>query len=82
MRTRLGEARAGDAGERRTEFWAWFEAVATILTDRQREALVLRYHDDLGDADIAAILGMSESSVRSLVARALAALRAHPGLLC
>lgn len=70
-----------DAGEPVTEFWLWFEAVARVLTDRQREALVLRYHQDLTDADIAAIMGVSESGVRSLVARALEALRARPELL-
>jgi RNA polymerase sigma-70 factor (ECF subfamily) len=81
---RLAVRRPGpppDAGEQATEFWLWFEAVARVLTDRQREALVLRYHDDLSDADIAAIMGMSESGVRSLVARALDALRARPELL-
>lgn len=70
-----------DVDARRTEFWSWFEAVGRVLTPRQREALVLRYQRDLGDADIAAILGMSESGVRSLVARALDVLRAHPELL-
>jgi RNA polymerase sigma-70 factor (ECF subfamily) len=69
----------GDAG--RVEFWSWFEAVSRVLTARQREALVLRYQRDLADADIGEILGISESAVRSLVARALAALRAHPELL-
>jgi RNA polymerase sigma-70 factor (ECF subfamily) len=72
---------SGDAGEQATEFWLWFEAVARVLTDRQREALILRYHDDLSDADIAAIMGMYASGVRSLVARALEALRARPELL-
>jgi DNA-directed RNA polymerase specialized sigma24 family protein len=43
--------------------------------------LVLRYQRDLTDADIASVLGMSESGVRSLVARAVEALRAHPELL-
>jgi RNA polymerase sigma factor (sigma-70 family) len=66
---------------REPEFWLWFEAVATVLTPRQREALVLRYERDLSDVEIAAILGLTESGVRSLVARALAVLRAHPELL-
>lgn len=69
------------AGEERAEFWAWFEAVSRVLTDRQREALVLRYQRDLTDADIAIALGLSESGVRSLVARAMGALRSHPELL-
>jgi len=74
-------ARAPDAGEARTEFWAWFEAIGTILTNRQREALVLRYGRDLTDTEIGEILGLSESGVRSLIARALASLREHPELL-
>ena len=76
----LGARGRADAGEERTEFWTWFDAVSRVLTDRQREVLVLRYHRDLTDADIAAVLGLSESGVRSLVARALGALRAHPEL--
>lgn len=69
------------AAEHEIEFWSWFDALSQALTPRQREALVLRYQRDLTDADIAMILGMSESGVRSLVARALEALRSHPELL-
>jgi RNA polymerase sigma factor (sigma-70 family) len=69
------------ADEERAEFWAWFDAVSRTLTDRQREALILRYQSDLSDAEIASVLGLSESGVRSLVARALDALRSHPELL-
>ena len=78
---RLGGDRAGDAGERRTEFWLWFDALCRLLTDRQREVLILRYQRDLSDADIGRIMDLSESGVRSLAARALDALRAHPELL-
>jgi RNA polymerase sigma-70 factor (ECF subfamily) len=70
-----------DPGQERAEFWTWFDAVSRVLTHRQREALVLRYQQDLSDADIASVLGLSESGVRSLVARALETLRAHPELL-
>lgn len=73
--------RREDAGEERTEFWDWFEAVSRVLTKRQREVLVLRYQHDLTQVDIARIMGVSESGVRSLIARALEALRAHPELL-
>ena len=79
--SRLGAPHDIDAGEPQTEFWAWFDAVSRVLTDRQREVLVLRYQRDLADADIATVLGISESGVRSLAARALEALRAHPELL-
>lgn len=78
---RLSTGDRTNGRERRTEFWAWFDAVSRILTDRQREALVLRYQRDLTDADIATILGLTESGVRSLIARALEALRSHPELL-
>ncbi|MBA2381575.1 MAG: sigma-70 family RNA polymerase sigma factor [Chloroflexi bacterium] len=82
-RLALGPSRPvrSDAGEAGTEFWLWFGAVARALTDRQREVLVLRYQRDLTDADIATIMGLSESGVRSLVARALEVLRHHPELL-
>jgi RNA polymerase sigma-70 factor (ECF subfamily) len=69
------------AGEHRTEFWLWFEALAQVLSDRQCEVLLLRYQRDLTDDDIAMIMGLSASGVRSLVARAIAALRSHPELL-
>jgi RNA polymerase sigma factor (sigma-70 family) len=75
-----GEA-STDAAERQTEFWLWFDALAGVLTPRQREALLLRYQRDLTDADIGSIMGISESGVRSLVSRALDVLRSHPELL-
>lgn len=71
----------GDAGEEQTEFWLWFDALSAALTARQREVLLLRYQRDLTDTDIAGIMGVTESGVRSLVARALEELRAHPELL-
>ncbi len=37
--------------------------------------LVLRYYEDLAEADIATLLGCTRSTVRSNTARALAALR-------
>src|SRR4051812_4296506 len=47
------------------------------LPRRQRAALVLRFYEDLPDADIAEILGCAIGTVRSLISRALATLRAH-----
>jgi RNA polymerase sigma factor (sigma-70 family) len=70
-----------NAGERETEFWAWFDVVSRLLTDRQREVLVLRYQRDLSDADVASVMGLSTSGVRSLVARAVDVLRQHPEVL-
>jgi RNA polymerase sigma-70 factor (sigma-E family) len=44
------------------------------LALRRREVLVLRYYLDLSDAEIAEIMGVSQSTVRSTAARALGAL--------
>jgi RNA polymerase sigma-70 factor (ECF subfamily) len=67
-----------DSNADRTEFWLWFDRFARELPDRQREVLILRYQRDLGDDQIGEILGISSSAVRSLVARACAALRRNP----
>jgi RNA polymerase sigma-70 factor (sigma-E family) len=45
------------------------------LPDRQREVLVLRFYLDLPDAQIAAAMRISQSTVRSAAYRGLAALR-------
>lgn len=44
------------------------------LPDRQREALILRFYLDEPDAEIARLMGIRESTVRSTTHRALAAL--------
>jgi len=49
------------------------------LPPRQRAVLVLRYFDDLPEAEIAEILGCSLGTVKSHVARALARLREATG---
>jgi RNA polymerase sigma-70 factor (sigma-E family) len=56
---------------------AMWRALA-VLPDRQRAVLVLRYYVDLADREIAKVLGASEGTVRSLAARAFAALRDDP----
>jgi RNA polymerase sigma factor (sigma-70 family) len=78
---RRPDAENDHAGEARTEFWMWFEALSEVLSPRQREVLLLRYRRDLSDEDIGLILGISPSGVRSAVSRALAILRQHPELL-
>lgn len=45
------------------------------LPRRQRAALVLRYYEDLPDAEIAEVLGCAVGTVRSSISRALATLR-------
>ncbi|GAB3151276.1 SigE family RNA polymerase sigma factor [Micromonospora sonneratiae] len=47
------------------------------LPRRQRAALVLRYYEDLPDAEIAEVLGCAVGTVRSAISRALATLRAE-----
>jgi RNA polymerase sigma factor (sigma-70 family) len=60
------------------EFWSWFESLSKILSARQRDVLILRYHRDLGDDQIGLILGITPSGVRSLASRAISTLRSHP----
>jgi RNA polymerase sigma factor (sigma-70 family) len=55
----------------REDLW---QALGT-LPPRQRAVLVLRYYEDLPDREIAVLIGAKEATVRSLAARALAALR-------
>ena len=64
---------AHDLGERD----AMWRLLAT-LPDRQRAAIVLRYYDDLPDEEIAAALDARLGTVRSLISRGLATLRADP----
>lgn len=56
---------------------AMWRLLAT-LPARQRAVLVLRYYVDLSDDDIASALECRAGTVRSLAARAFAALRTHP----
>jgi RNA polymerase sigma factor (sigma-70 family) len=45
------------------------------LSPRQRAVLVLRYHEDWSEEQIAAAMGVSTGTVKKLAARGLAALR-------
>ena len=58
-----------------------YETIRTALLAlpvRQRAAIVLRYYEDLPETQIAEILGCRPATVRSLIARALGALRQIP----
>ena len=46
-----------------------------VLPARQRAVMILRYYDDLSEADIARTLGCSPGTVKSQASRALKALR-------
>lgn len=52
------------------------QALAT-LPPRQRAVLILRYYDDLSEAEIAETLGCQPGTVKSSASRGLAALRAQ-----
>jgi len=65
QRPRIDEVDEVDA-----RFWA----AVRRLPRRQREVVVLRYVDDLSDADIAGVLSCSESTVRVHAHRARTAL--------
>jgi RNA polymerase sigma-70 factor (sigma-E family) len=68
-----------DHGER-TALWEFVQT----LPRRQRAVVVLRYYEDLGETEVADILGVSVGTVKSQSSRALAALRervhTHPML--
>jgi RNA polymerase sigma-70 factor (sigma-E family) len=52
----------------------------TSLTPRQRAVVVLRYFDDLSEAETAELLGCSVGTVKAHASRGLQQLRAMPGL--
>jgi RNA polymerase sigma factor (sigma-70 family) len=64
-----------------SDFWLWLDRLAEALPERQREVIFLRYRRDLTDDEIGQVMGLSASGVRSLLARAIRALRKHPELL-
>ena len=72
---RAGRAPEAAPEERggRPEMW---EALAS-LQPRQRAAIVLRYYEDLTEAQTAEVLGCAVGTVKSLVSRGLDRLRAE-----
>lgn len=66
----------GSAVEQRSVFLEAFR----LLPRRQREVLALRYYLDLSVADAAAVLRLSEGTVRSTASRGLAALARSLGV--
>ncbi|MFV0128981.1 SigE family RNA polymerase sigma factor [Streptomyces sp. HMX112] len=68
-----------DPGEQQALRDAMWRAV-TRLPDRQRAMVVLRYYEDLSEAQTAQVLGVSVGTVKSAVSRALGKLRDDPEL--
>ncbi|MFJ3668626.1 SigE family RNA polymerase sigma factor [Streptomyces sp. NPDC090106] len=69
---RRGDGDASSAAELRLVI----RGALARLTARQRAVLVLRYFEDLPEADVARIMGCSVGTVRSTTHRSLARLRA------
>ncbi|MCS0601627.1 SigE family RNA polymerase sigma factor [Streptomyces sp. LP11] len=70
----------GDPAERQALHDAMWRAVAK-LPARQRAMVVLRYYEDLSEAQTAELLGVSVGTVKSAVSRALGKLREDPELV-
>ena len=68
-------AAAAAPGGRDDALW---ELVQT-LPKKQRAAVVLRYYEELSEAETAEVLGVSVGTVKSQTSRALAALRTRSG---
>jgi RNA polymerase sigma-70 factor (ECF subfamily) len=71
-------AAAGDlaaASADRDELWRLLQR----LPARQRAVVVLRFYEDLSEAEVAAVLGMARGTVKAHSSRALAAMRAQLG---
>ncbi|MBL0748852.1 SigE family RNA polymerase sigma factor [Nocardioides baculatus] len=68
-------AAPGTATEERDRLWR----VCQSLPPDQRTAVVLRFYEDLDYAEIAALTGVREGSVRSRVSRGIAAMRHELG---
>ncbi|WP_445402752.1 SigE family RNA polymerase sigma factor [Streptomyces sp. LE64] len=69
----------GDPAEQQALRDAMWRAVMK-LPNRQRAMVVLRYYEDLSEAQTAAVLGVSIGTVKSAVSRALGKLREDPEL--
>ncbi len=74
----LPEAEHGDETDRLTTHRVLWKHVRG-LPPRQRAALVLRYYEDLSEADTAQLMGCSVGTVKSQVATALGKLRNQLG---
>ena len=69
----------GDAAAE-ADLRAIIRASLAELSQKQRAVMVLRYFDDLPEAEIARVMGISVGSVKTHASRALARLRGEPRL--
>ncbi len=76
---RAGPDEAGDTAQRLDLHAALVQALAT-LPRRQRAVVVLRYYEDLSEADTAAALDITVGTVKSTASKALAKLRVSAAL--
>lgn len=72
---RVEEACPANLGEDGLVLWS----AVRRLPPRQRAVLVLRYHEDLPEAEVARLLGLPLGTVKSLAHRGLARLRGELG---
>jgi RNA polymerase sigma-70 factor (sigma-E family) len=68
-------SRAGASLEERDELWH----AMSLLSERQRIAIVLRFYEDLPEVEVASILRCRPGTVKSLVSRGLDAMRSSMG---
>ncbi|WP_344597682.1 SigE family RNA polymerase sigma factor [Actinomadura vinacea] len=69
-----------DDHTRRSELHDALGRALDRLPERQRLAVMLRYYEDMPEAEIAEVLGVSIGTVKSTVSRAMAKLRDDAGL--